>query len=132
MKKHLFTVVSGCLGLCAGFTLCYVYLVLPQRETEATGSAPQQIRQQVQTATPIASDGKPTTITVASDGSLYLAGERIDLSRLATQLKELAAQQRPVAIRSDKNVEFRRIVEVIDGCKAAGVTQIAFATATTQ
>ena len=121
MKRLTSTLVVGCLGLCAGFTLCYVYLVLPQRETKATASAPQQVRQQQQ-----------TTITIASDGSLYLAGERIDLSRLATRLKELSAQQRPVTIRTDKKADFGRIVAVIDACKAAGVTQIAAATATTQ
>jgi biopolymer transport protein ExbD len=121
MKKHLSTVVVGCLGLCAGFTLCYVYLVHPQRETKATASTPQQVRQQEQ-----------ITIAIARDGSFYLAGERLDLSRLATRLKELAAQRQPVTIRADKDADFKRIAEVMDACKAAAVSQVAVATAATQ
>lgn len=120
MKKHLSTVVGACLGLCAGFTLCYICLVLPHRGGKATASAPQQIRQQ-----------EKTTITIARDGSLYLAGERLDLSQLATRLKELGAQQ-PVTIRADSSTDYKRLVEVMDACKAAAVSQISVATATTQ
>ena len=35
MKKHLSSVMFGCIGLCVGFTLCYVYLVLPKRAARA-------------------------------------------------------------------------------------------------
>ena len=36
MKKHLSSLVFGCLGLCVGFTLCYLYLVLPEWTARAT------------------------------------------------------------------------------------------------
>jgi biopolymer transport protein ExbD len=119
MKRHLSTAVGTCLGLCGGFTLCYVCLVLPHREAKATTSAPQQIRQQ-----------ENTTITIARDGSLYLAGEPLDLSRLATRLKELAAQ-RPVTIRAESRTDYKRLVEVMDACKAAAVSQVSVRTART-
>lgn len=32
MKKHLSSFVFGSLGICAGFTLCFVYVALPLRE----------------------------------------------------------------------------------------------------
>jgi type II secretion system protein G len=38
MKKYLFAVVTGCLGLCLGFALCYVYLVIPQHGATAVDS----------------------------------------------------------------------------------------------
>ena len=120
MKKHLCTVVGACLGLCAGFTLCYICLVLPHREGKAAASARPQSNQQ-----------EKTTITVTRDGSLYLAGERLDLSQLATRLKELGAQQ-PVTIRADSSTDYKRLVEVLDACKAAAVSQISIATATTR
>jgi biopolymer transport protein ExbD len=120
MKRHLSTVVGTCLGLCAGFTLCYICLVLPHREAKATASAPGQILQQ-----------EKTTITIARDGSLYLAGEPLDLNRLATRLKALGAQ-RPITIRADSRTAYKRLVEVMDACKAAAVSQIAIATATTR
>jgi hypothetical protein len=49
MKKHLSSLLFGCLGLCAGFTLCYVYLVLPERTPKATAPSgfiilPMQVR----------------------------------------------------------------------------------------
>ncbi len=118
MKVHLSTVVAACLGLCAGFTLCYVCLVLPHREGKATASALQQMRQQ-----------EKTIITIARDGSLYLAGERLDLSQLATHLKELSTQQ-PVIIHADSSTDCRRLVEVLDACKAAAVSQISLAKVT--
>lgn len=120
MKRHLSTVVGACLGLCAGFTLSYICLVLPHREAKATASAPEQMRQQ-----------EKSTITIARDGSLYLAGEPLDLSRLAIRLKELGAQ-RPVTIRADSSTDYKRLLEVVDACKGAAVSHIAFATATTQ
>ena len=120
MKEHLSTVVGACLGLCAGFTLCYVCLVLPHREGKATASVPQQIRQQ-----------EKTTITIARDGSLYLAGERLDLSQLATHLKELSTQQ-PVIIRADSSTDYKRLMEVTDACKAAAASEILLATVKAQ
>ena len=36
MKKHLSSIVFGCLGLCAGFTICYVVLVIPTHEAKPT------------------------------------------------------------------------------------------------
>ena len=111
MKKHkryLFAVVTGCLGLCAGFTLCYVYLVLPQREIMAAASPRQR-----------ASGQEQIVITIGANGNLYLAGERIELNRLGTRLKELAAQRRPIAISADKDAPFKAIVAVMDASKAA-------------
>lgn len=40
MKKHVSSIVFGCVGLCAGFTFCFVYLVIPERgssEVQAPG-----------------------------------------------------------------------------------------------
>jgi biopolymer transport protein ExbD len=107
-KKYLFAVVTGCLGLCAGFTLCYVYLVLPQREIMTAASSPQQVSGQGQ-----------IVITIAADGSSYLAGQRIELDRLQRLLKELAAQRRPIAIRADRDAPLKAIVAVMDASKAA-------------
>ena len=106
MKKYLSIVVVGCLGLCAGFTLCYLSLV-PKTEVKAT---------------------EATVITIARDGNMYLANERLDLGRLAASLKEQAAQGRTITIRADKNTDYKRIVEVVDACKAAGVGRIAMST----
>jgi hypothetical protein len=38
MKKHLSSFLFGCVGLGVGFTLSYVYLVLPARDAKQTTS----------------------------------------------------------------------------------------------
>lgn len=120
MKKHLSVVLGTCLGVCAGFTLCYVCLVLPQREGKATAPTRQQVRQQEKTA-----------ITIARDGSLYLAEERVDLTELAGRLKALGAQQ-PVTIRADRSTDYKRVIEVMDTCKAAATSVVSIVAVTTQ
>jgi biopolymer transport protein ExbD len=122
MKKHLSAIVGACFGLCAGFTLCYICLVLPHREGKATATAWQQIRQKEKVA----------TITIARDGSLSLAGERIDLSQLATRLKEVSAQHPVCCVRVDSGANVSRFNEVTDACKGAGVSRFIFARATAQ
>jgi biopolymer transport protein ExbD len=69
-----------------------------------------------------------TTITIARDGGLYLAGERLDLSQLAARLKAFGARQ-PVIIRADTETDYKRVVEVVDACKAAAASRISLATA---
>jgi biopolymer transport protein ExbD len=108
MKKYLFTAVGACLGLCAGFTLCYICLVLPRHEGKAEASARKQISHQ-----------EKTTIAVTSDGSLYLAGERVDVNQLTARLKELGPQQ-PVMIRVDRGTDLKHLVQVCDACMSLG------------
>ena len=40
MKKHLSSFLVWCLGIGLGFSICYVYLVLPAREARQTASNP--------------------------------------------------------------------------------------------
>src|SRR5687768_9312146 len=39
MKKHISTMVFGCLGVCAGFTICFVFLVVPERGPSSAAPA---------------------------------------------------------------------------------------------
>jgi biopolymer transport protein ExbD len=93
--------------------------VLPHREGKATAPTPQQVREREKTA-----------ITIARDGSLYLAGERVDLTQLAGRLKALGAQQ-AVTIRADRTTGYKRVMEVMDACKAAALSGVSIAAATT-
>jgi len=40
MKKHLSSIVFGCLGLFVGFTLCYAFFVVPTQEARPTAFVP--------------------------------------------------------------------------------------------
>ena len=42
MKKYISSVVFGTVGVCAGFALCFVYLVMPQRDAVERGREAQQ------------------------------------------------------------------------------------------
>jgi hypothetical protein len=42
MKKYISSVVFGTIGVGAGFALCFVYLVIPQREAAEKGQEAQQ------------------------------------------------------------------------------------------
>jgi biopolymer transport protein ExbD len=53
-------------------------------------------------------------ITITPDGAVFLAAERMEPQRLATRLKELGGERRPIAILADKGAPFSRIVEVMD------------------
>ena len=121
MKKHLSTIVFGCLGVCAGFTLCYVYVVIPQREASLATPTP------LQTTEPWT-----TTVTIARDGSLYLGDARIETDQLRTILTKNAAQDKPIVIRAAKNTDFAAISAILDACKTAGLHNVGFARATTE
>ena len=111
MKRYRPTVITACIGLCAGFAICYLCLVVPHRGDKARASVPHQ---------------QKTTVTITRDGGVYLAGEQLDVSQLTLHLKALGGKQ-PVIIRADNTADFRRVVEVVDACKAAAVSQISTA-----
>ena len=107
MKKHLSKIMVGCLGVCVGFAVCYFSGV--SRTTSSTGD-------------------KALSVTIAHDGNLYLGGTQTDLSRLPASLKKQAAQGYTITIYADEKTDYNRVVEVLDACKAAGVTRIAMRT----
>jgi hypothetical protein len=92
MKTYLSTVLAACIGLCAGFALCYLCLVIPLGEGKAKASVTQQEKR---------------TISIDHEGSVYLAGERLDVSQLAPRLKALGGNQ-PVIIRAESTTDYRR------------------------
>ena len=69
-------------------------------------------------------------IGIAADGSLKVEGGSVDLNQLREKLAAVSKQfkNQPVRIRGDGNVNYQRIVEVIDTCQKAGIWNISFAT----
>jgi len=109
MKTHLSTIVFACLGLFVGFALCFVYLVVPQREATRAALAARQ------------STEEGIVISIDANGGLRVGGKLVDMNRLATLLKQRRAQGQPVRINADEHAPFSVIVKVLDACKAAGV-----------
>ena len=69
-------------------------------------------------------------INILADGSLKVEGSSVTLSQLREKLTAVAKQfkNQPVRIRGDGNVNYQRIVEVIDTCQKSGIWNISFAT----
>ena len=108
MKQYVSKIVAGCLGIGVGFALCYVTLV---------GSKP---------------EAKAAVITVASDGGLHLGSQQLDLSQLSTDLRKQAGREYPITICANQNTDYRRVIAVVEACKAAGMTKIAMRTSPAQ
>ena len=68
-------------------------------------------------------------ILITPDGKFKIADESYDIAGLTAKLKELAAtKQKPnVVIRASKDIPYKRVVEVLDAAKTAGLTHIALA-----
>lgn len=69
-------------------------------------------------------------INVLADGTIKIGGGKVDLTQLHEKLALVSTQNRnqPVVIRGDGEVSYKRVVEVIDTCKKAGMWNISFAT----
>ncbi len=78
--------------------------------------------------------GKPKTksITVNSEGKVFLDTAEISLPDLESRLTALKAGNPdvPVVVRGDRVTQYQAIMEVLDVVGRAGITQVGLATAT--
>lgn len=77
-----------------------------------------------------ADDTRQLTLTIAADGSLTLDGAAIARDRLGERLDAIFAgrDDRTVFLAADRSLGYATVVEVIDACRAAGVTAIGLVT----
>jgi len=69
-------------------------------------------------------------ITVGKDGAIFLNGEHSDVARLPDRLAQVfqVRGDAVIFVRGNKELEFRRIAEVIDIAKGAGLQRVALMT----
>jgi biopolymer transport protein ExbD len=91
-------------------------------------------RQAIDVNLPEAKTGEQANTTtlglvVASDGSLFLNGDRVTLEELEAKTKALAKENPEVqaVVDGDKSVSYGRVMEVIDTLRSAGVKNFAAA-----
>jgi biopolymer transport protein TolR len=72
----------------------------------------------------------PATITVTSEGRIYLRDQEIMLDQLTALLKtEMGRQnEKAVIISADRAASHGRVVQVLDAAKAAGAERLGIAT----
>jgi len=70
-------------------------------------------------------------INITPQGTFLIEHKPLDLAGLSAKLKEIGAlQTKPrVIIRADPNNGYRHVDEVLEVCKAEGLTEVAFASA---
>ena len=77
------------------------------------------------------SDDSPrVTLNVLADGQLVLAGRHITVEELPGRLQQLASAsgaEIEVRVRSDRNVEYRRVEPLLLACARSGIKNVTFA-----
>lgn len=83
-------------------------------------------------ASPIAGQDEPLSVSVTTDGTIFLQKTRIALSDIKTKLNAIAGQKKEtrIFVRGDKNVDYGRIMQVVGEINAAGFTKVALVTET--
>ena len=73
-----------------------------------------------------AQDLSQLTLTVAADGGVFLNGQPVLRKALVTQLQTIYATRadKTIFLEADRNLFYGQVVNVMDDCKAAGVTAI--------
>ena len=104
----------------------------PGRRSQVTvvdaAGAPPDANMASKTAT--RQDGQQSiAISIAHDGTLFLAGKECPPSQLSARLTELAVNKATVVmVQADASTSHKRLVEVMDTCKAAGVHKFSLRT----
>jgi biopolymer transport protein ExbD len=70
-------------------------------------------------------------IDIRADGTFSMDKKQMDPTALKARLKELASKNpgQAVIIRGDENVNYQLVANVLDICKEAGISNVAFSTA---
>ena len=94
-------------------------------------NALKQIPFKLQQAALAATDTTTTfAVSLKNDGSLYLGDAPTDIQSLITQ-SSIEQKNNPrfaIVIRADKDVDYGRVIELIDKLKGAGITRFGLAT----
>ena len=109
--------------------LSYVLLVIFIIMTTATV---QGITVNLPKASAAPSLAKPQTkaITIAADGTIYLDTFPVTLPELETRLRgyKAANPALPVVIKADSNIQYQKVVDVLDMTKRLEITQLGLVT----
>jgi biopolymer transport protein TolR len=83
-------------------------------------------------ASPISGQDEPLSISVTSDGKVFLQKTPLALGQIQAKLNAIAGQKKDtrIFVRGDKNVDYGRIMQVVSEINAAGFTKVALLTET--
>ena len=109
--------------------LAYVLLVIFIIMTTASV---QGIKVNLPKASSAPSLAKPSTkaITIAADGQIYLDAYPVSMTELEDRLRQAQAANPdfPVVIKGDADVQYKKVIEVMDVLGRLGITQLGLVT----
>ena len=74
--------------------------------------------------------GEVMNVSVAANGRVYLEGQRVSVDELRSRLTDIhtARPDVPVLLKADQELDYGRVVEVMDVVRGVGITRLALAT----
>jgi biopolymer transport protein TolR len=83
-------------------------------------------------ASPIAGQDEPLSVSVTADGSVYVQKTIVDIKELQTKLKSIIGEKKDtrIFVRGDKSVDYGKIMKVVGEINAAGFGKVALITDT--
>jgi biopolymer transport protein TolR len=78
--------------------------------------------------------GEVMTVSVAANERVYLEGQRVSMDELRSRLTDIhtARPDVPVLLKADQDLNYGRVVEVMDVVRGVGITRLALATRPTR
>ena len=75
-------------------------------------------------------DSQALSIAITSEGFIELEHARMSLESLKKELvrQSQISSNRPILIRADKQLNYGRVIEVVDAVREAGFSQVGFVT----
>ncbi|MDX1916644.1 MAG: biopolymer transporter ExbD [Rickettsiaceae bacterium] len=85
-------------------------------------------------ATPLASNEEPLSVTLDKLGNVYLMQSKIPKSELISKLKAISKENynTRIFVRGDKNVSYGTVIELVSTINAAGFTKVSLITSIKQ
>ena len=69
-------------------------------------------------------EANPAVLAVAKDGTVYLEGKTITMEEVGASVKKIQDAKRPVGLKVDEDAPVKRMFEVLDSLKLAGVQSL--------
>jgi biopolymer transport protein TolR len=82
------------------------------------------------TAAPMTGQDEPISVTVDSNGDVYIQETKIKKADLATKLQAIVGEKKDsrIFVRGDKTIDYGKVMEVVGAINAAGFTKVALLT----
>jgi len=84
-------------------------------------------------ATPISGQDEPVSVSIATDGKVYIQKTEVQMEELRDKLSAITKEKKDtrIFVRGDKTIDYGRIMQVVGEINAAGYGKVALVTEVT-